>query len=267
MRSRTSATISPSTAARGRAEPAFSTRKPSGTSPFRASLMPITAHSATSGWARQHLLHATGRQAVTRHVDDVVGAAHDPDVAVGVDRSRHRRSRRWPGNSARQVAVHQRVPSCAHSVGRAARRQRQREHQRPHGAGRHLGARLVHGLEGVARHRHGRRARLDCGSRPEARRVAGDAPARSRSATNGPPPAGRSPARPSAPWSRIGPLPGEEQRAEARQVVVAPQHAVGILLADGPEGRGGGEQGRDAMARRRPASTAPASGVPTGLPS
>src|SRR5438132_2371719 len=48
--SRTSATTSFSTSAGAFATPAFSTRKPQGTSPLIASLMPSTAHSATSEW-------------------------------------------------------------------------------------------------------------------------------------------------------------------------------------------------------------------------
>src|SRR5215470_5245473 len=47
--SRTRATISFSISAGLRITPAFSTRKPQGTSPLMASLMPSTAHSATSG--------------------------------------------------------------------------------------------------------------------------------------------------------------------------------------------------------------------------
>ena len=48
--SRTSATHSPSISAGGRLTPALSTMKPQGTSPFSSSLMPSTAHSATSLW-------------------------------------------------------------------------------------------------------------------------------------------------------------------------------------------------------------------------
>ena len=48
--SRTSATISVSISDGGRLTPALSTMKPHGTSPLRSSLMPSTAHSATSGW-------------------------------------------------------------------------------------------------------------------------------------------------------------------------------------------------------------------------
>ena len=58
--------------------------KPHGTSPLSASAMPITAHSATSLWRGQHLLHAAGREPVAGDVDDVVGAAHDEQVAVRV---------------------------------------------------------------------------------------------------------------------------------------------------------------------------------------
>src|SRR4051812_11684803 len=47
--SRTSATISFSISAGSRLTPAFSTTKPHGASPLMASLMPSTAHSATSG--------------------------------------------------------------------------------------------------------------------------------------------------------------------------------------------------------------------------
>ena len=46
--SRTSATSSFSISAGSRVTPDFSTTKPQGCSPFSASLMPMTAHSATS---------------------------------------------------------------------------------------------------------------------------------------------------------------------------------------------------------------------------
>ena len=48
--SRTSATISFSISVGGRLTPALSTMKPHGASPFNSSLMPMTAHSATSLW-------------------------------------------------------------------------------------------------------------------------------------------------------------------------------------------------------------------------
>ncbi len=44
----------------------------------------------------------------------------------------------------------------------------------------------------------------------------------------------------------IGTLAGQEQRAEAREIVVPQVHGIGILALDRPEGGGRGEQGDDA---------------------
>ena len=57
----------------------------SGTWPFSSSATPITAHSATSGWAASTSSMRAGREPVAGDVDDVVGAGHDVDVAVLVD--------------------------------------------------------------------------------------------------------------------------------------------------------------------------------------
>ena len=65
--------------------PALSTTRPRGTWPLRSSCTPITAHSATAGWPASDRLHRAGREPVPGDVDDVVGAAHDEQVAVLVD--------------------------------------------------------------------------------------------------------------------------------------------------------------------------------------
>jgi hypothetical protein len=65
---------------------------------------------------------------------------------------------------------------------------------------------------------------------------------------------------------RIGPLAGEEQRAQARHIVIADEFAGRVFLLDGAEGGRRGEQRRDlvsSITRQK----VPASGVPTGLPS
>ena len=147
--------------------------KPHGTSPLSSSLMPITAHSATSGCDGQHLLHAAGREPVAGDVDDVVGAAHDEDVAVLVLEA---------GVGGFVVAGEFGEVAFAHAlVGlpqrrQARRRQRQLDHDRAHRVGRDLLARLVDDAHVVARHRHRRRAVLDR-QHAEADRVAGDRPA------------------------------------------------------------------------------------------
>ena len=67
---------------RVRRAPAFSTTRPSGTSPLSASATPTTAHSATSGCAASTSSIAPVRQPMPGDVDHVVGAAHDPEIAV-----------------------------------------------------------------------------------------------------------------------------------------------------------------------------------------
>src|SRR5205807_2163655 len=37
------------------------------------------------GVAGEHFLHGAGRQSVAGHVDDVIDAGHDPDIAVVID--------------------------------------------------------------------------------------------------------------------------------------------------------------------------------------
>ena len=122
----------------------------------------------------QHLLHAAGRETVAGDVDDVVGAAHDVDIAVLVDDSRHPRccsSRdrprgRLPGSArppARGSAAH---PGGSGSLMTMA----------PMVSGGDRLAAFVQHLEGIARHRHRGRAVLDR-ERSEPERVAGDRPA------------------------------------------------------------------------------------------
>ena len=66
----------------GRFTPALSTMKPHGTSPLRSSLMPSTAHSATSGWPARTSSMPPVESLWPGDIDDVVGAAHHVDVAV-----------------------------------------------------------------------------------------------------------------------------------------------------------------------------------------
>ena len=65
---------------------------------------------------------------------------------------------------------------------------------------------------------------------------------------------------------RVGPFAGQEQGAEPAQIVPREQPALVVGLADRTQRGGRGEQHLDAMlAITR--QYAPASGVPTGLPS
>jgi hypothetical protein len=63
--------------------------KPAGNWPFSAS--EYRSPRLGDGWmAGEYLLHAAGRKPVAGHIDDVVGARHDEQIAVLVD-VRHRR--------------------------------------------------------------------------------------------------------------------------------------------------------------------------------
>ena len=104
--------------------PAFSTTRPTGTSPFSSSAAPITAHSATSGWLGKHFFDSAGRQPVPGHVDDVVDAAHHVEVAVLVHVAGV--AREVVARVLRQVRPHEPVVVVPERR-QAAGRQRQRD--------------------------------------------------------------------------------------------------------------------------------------------
>ena len=163
--------------ARGRSStPALSTTKPRGTWPFSGSATPITAHSATAGCGGEHRLHRAGREPVPGDVDDVVGAAHDVEVAVLVD---------VPAVAGEVVAVE--APrgttttyrsSSPHSVGSVPGGSGSRRQIAPSAPGRH--GRLPVLVEDLRRRTPGTgtvgRARLDR-HRVEAAQVRRDRPA------------------------------------------------------------------------------------------
>jgi hypothetical protein len=156
--SRTSATSSFSISAAMRVTPAFSTTKPQAPA---LQLVGDADHGAFGDvrMGGEHLLHAAGRQAVAGDVDDVVGAAHDVEIAVLVDEA---------GIGGLVVAGEVGEVAFAEAlVGvpqrrQAAGRQRQLDDDGADLLARHgLGRLVEHDLHVVARHRHGRRAVLD----------------------------------------------------------------------------------------------------------
>ena len=195
---------------------------------------------------RQHLLHAAGRKPVAGDVDDVVGAAHHIDVAVGIDVAGVG-GLVVAGKLGEVALAPCGRPGC-HKRRQARRRQRQLDHQRAHRAARQLLAAVVDGAHVVARHRHGRRAVLDR-KLAEADRIAGDAPA-----GFGLPPVvdHRLLQQPLGPLHGvgIGALAGEEQRAEFRQIVFREMLALGVFLLDGAERGRRREERRPRRTRR-----------------
>ena len=190
--SRTSATISCSISVGSRLTPALSTMKPHGTSPL--SCIRDADHGAFGDVlvARQHLLHAAGREPVPRDIDDVVGAAHDEQVAVLVLEAGVRGL--VVAGEFREVAFLEALVLLPQRR-QAGGRQRQLDDDRAHLAARHFVALLVDDAHVVARHRDGRRAVLhrQHGRAPsDCRR----SPSRSRSATSDRSPASSAAARP-----------------------------------------------------------------------
>ena len=171
------------------------------------------------------------------HVDDVVDAAHDVEVAVvvlvaGVT-----------GQVETGVARQVRLPVAVVVVPerrQAAGRQRQFHDQGPDPAGGQFVPVLAEHPHVVARHGPRRRPRLDRQG-AEADAVGGDRPP-----GLGLPPVvdDRHPEAVARPEQgvRIGPLPGEEERPEPRQVVPAQERAVRVLLLDRPQGGRGREE-------------------------
>ena len=188
---------------------------------------------------RQHLFERARREAVPRDVDDVVGAAHDEDIAVGVDVS----------GIARRVEARERIEirlaeplEASPDAGERARRQRKAQRDVPlgrsaarAGAG-DIPALAVEDAHVVARHRHGGGAGLG-GERLEPDGVRADRPA-----GLGLPPVvdDRHAEALVRPVPRLGvePLTGEEQRLQARQRALGQLLEVGVDAADGAQRRG-----------------------------
>jgi hypothetical protein len=167
------------------------------------------------GMRRQHLLHAAGRKPMAGDIDDVVGAAHDENVAVLVLEA---------GIGGFVVAGKFVEIAFAHArVGlpqrrQARRRQRQLDHERAHRTGRDLLVRFIDDAHVVAGHRYRRRA-VFYGQHTEADWVSGDAPA---GLCLPPMIDHRFLQKLFRPFQRrrIGALAGEKQRAEFRQVML-----------------------------------------------
>ncbi len=189
-------------------------------------------------------------------VDDVVGAAHDEQVAVLVEVAAVPREvaalvRRQVG---RDVAV-----VVAPQGGQRARRQRQPQHDRPLGARRHRLAPLVQDRHVVPGHRHAGRAGLER-QRLEAPGAGGDRPTglglppvvHHRDAQAFPRP---------VVGVRVEPLAGEEQGAQAAHVVAAQVLPARVLLLDGPQRGRRGEQPLDTVLGHHPPERAGVGGA------
>ena len=238
-------------------------RSPSGTSPRSSSGTPITAHSATSGCVASDLLHRAGREPVAGDVDDVVDAAHHEQVAVLVDvaavaghvvagerasgtTSTKRSSSSQsvgsaPGGSGRRMAMAPVSPAAASSPVRR---------QDPHV---------------VAGHRPGGRARLDR-QRLDAAGSSRRSASPSRSATSGRSPARRAGRAAQCVGVRVGALAGEEQRRRRERSWPRSSAPSGssFLIARNAVGAVNSVCTPCSATTRQ---NAPASGVPTGLPS
>ena len=77
-------------------KPGFSVTKALTTSMFTGSGLATAADSATAGCSSSADSISNGPDQVAARVDDVVVAAHEPEVAVGVDAWRGRRMRYQP---------------------------------------------------------------------------------------------------------------------------------------------------------------------------
>ena len=195
-----------------------------------SSATPMTAHSATSGCPDEGRLDGARGQAVPGDVEDVVGAAHDEQVAVLVE---------VPAVAGQVVAVERRqvrrdvavvvAPQGREGAQAASVGVRQMAPSTPGSTGVPFSSRTVDRIPG---HRHRRGARLDR-QRLEAPQVGGDGPP----GLGLPPVVDDGDAEPvGRPLPRVGvqPLTGEEQGAHCRQVVVGGLLAGGVLLLDGP---------------------------------
>ncbi|EPJ40338.1 hypothetical protein STAFG_2587 [Streptomyces afghaniensis 772] len=192
------------------------------------------------GVGGQGLFHAAGGQAVSGDVDDVVGAAHDEDIAVVVDVSA------VAGQVVAGVGgeVGGDVPVVVlPERGQCAGRQREPHDDRAVDACGHRIARSVEDPDVPARQRAGGRPGLE-GSRLDAHRVGDDGPA-----GLGLPPVvdhrdAQQIARPVVGLG-IEALAGQEEVAQAGQVVARGERSPRVLLPDRPESGGCREHGPD----------------------
>ena len=166
----------------------------------------------------QHFLHRSGRQAVAGDVDDVVGAAHHPDVAVGIDRCRRRRcgTSRGSRRGRRDGSPRRR----RHSVGAQPGGSGRRSARLPSDPRAQHRAVVIQRVQVVAGAGASARARLER-EQPVAAEPGGDRPA-----GLGLPPvidhrAAQQLGRPQR-GRRIAALAGQIQRLERRQIVAAP---------------------------------------------
>ncbi len=230
-----------------------------GTCPFRSSAMPTTAHSATSGMTGQHLLDRTGGEPVAGGVDDVVGAAHDVHVAVVVEVAR-------VGGQVVAVVLRQvRVDPAVIATPEGG--------AKPGGSGSLTHSEPISpaGAWSPCSSSTGRRsrARPSWGSRGAREVFEPDEVGHDRPASLGLPPmvdSGLSRLR--RPGQRVGiaSLAGQEERPQPREVVAAHVVCTGssrliALIAVGAVNNTSTPW--SAQTRQK----APASGVPTGLPS
>ena len=188
----------------------------------------------------EHLLHLPGGQAVAGHVDHVVDAAHDVQVAVAVAVAAVAGGVK--AAVLRQVGAHEPVV-VAPQGGQATRWQRQPDHDLPGLAGLRLGPLGVENADVVAGHRH--RGRAGLGRHGiQAHRVSRNGPA-----GLGLPPVvhDRDAEQLARPPVGLGvePLAGQEQVPEPGQVVPHGQRPIRILLLDGADRGRRGEQGLD----------------------
>ncbi len=192
--------------------------------------------------AGQNLFHRAGGQAVAGHIDHVIGARHDIEIAVLVQIAGI--AGLVIAGEMRQIGLSEPVlgiPQCRQRAGW----QRQFQRNRAQRAGGDRLAAFVQDLHVISRHGDGRAAGLD--------RQPFDPQGVGR---NGPSGFGLPPMIDHRHGQVIfGPFDGigigafacQKQRLEAGQVIVADQLALGILALDGADRGGRGEEGLDPM--------------------
>ena len=197
--------------------------------------------------AGQHFLQLTGGKPVAGHVDHIVDATHDIDVAVRVPMAA------IPGEVEAGVAGPIGIDIAlmvAPNGGEGARRQRLLEDDGALFAGAKLAAVLVQDAQVVTRGRQGWGAgtglhQLHPGE------VGADGPAGLRL-----PPMvddGNAQVLPQPMvGGRVQPLPGNELMAQGGKVVVQLKHTGRVLLLDGAEGGGRGEEAVDPVVLNHP---------------
>ena len=190
--------------------------------------------------AGEDFLHLAGGEAVAGDIDDVIGAAHHPDIAILIHHS---------GIGGVVIAGVVVQIGLAEACGRlpqrveAAGRHGEFDGQGAHNAGGEFVAGFVHCHDIKAR------AGLAAAAQPggeeaQAAKGAGDGPA-----GFGLPPMvdHRAGEQGFCPLRRIGvaALAGEEEGFEFGEVVLRQQRAFGVLFLDGADGGGGGEEQLD----------------------